>query len=143
MARTLLSDADTCRNGHEWNEKNTYVRPNGVDRICRACRRDTQTTARHGRRKRDGDTGFGALLRTFTFNWTEKAACRFAEPEVFFPVPENERSLADARKVCGSCPVRQECLDEALRVPADKDHGVWGGMTTDERRYLRRKQVAS
>jgi WhiB family redox-sensing transcriptional regulator len=48
-----------------------------------------------------------------------------------------------AKAVCTGCPVRTECLVEALdnRV----EWGVWGGMTERERRALlrRRPNVAS
>jgi WhiB family redox-sensing transcriptional regulator len=48
-----------------------------------------------------------------------------------------------AKVVCATCPVRTECLADALdnRV----EYGVWGGMTERERRALlrRRPEVGS
>jgi WhiB family redox-sensing transcriptional regulator len=43
-----------------------------------------------------------------------------------------------AKVVCATCPVRTECLADALdnRV----EYGVWGGMTERERRALLRKR---
>jgi hypothetical protein len=40
-------------------------------------------------------------------------------------------------RVCRDCPVRGNCLMEALdRVPTD-DSGVWGGTTAPQRRRIR------
>ena len=71
--------------------------------------------------------------------WRERAACRDADPETFFPTaesgPEHDRQVATAKAVCARCPVRTECLDEALaRIP----YGIAGGLTEHERRTLRR-----
>lgn len=43
-----------------------------------------------------------------------------------------------ARAVCSGCPVKYECLAEALdnRI----EWGVWGGMTERERRHLLRQR---
>lgn len=40
--------------------------------------------------------------------------------------------------MCAACPVRAECLAYALGRP-DK-HGIWGGMTEDERDAERRRR---
>ena len=42
-----------------------------------------------------------------------------------------------AKKVCKGCPVRMECLADALDNQVE--FGVWGGMTERERRALLRK----
>ena len=67
--------------------------------------------------------------------WRKRAACRDANPELFFSVgqgPDAEAFTEAAKKVCGRCPVRKQCLDWALTT--DQDYGVWGGLTEDERR---------
>ena len=43
-----------------------------------------------------------------------------------------------AKQVCGACPVRTECLAEALDNQIE--WGVWGGMTERERRALLRRR---
>jgi WhiB family transcriptional regulator, redox-sensing transcriptional regulator len=67
--------------------------------------------------------------------WRDFAACRDLEPDLFFPPgttgPAADQ-VAEAKQVCASCPVRQACLDWALRNR--EGHGVWGGMDEDERR---------
>lgn len=45
-----------------------------------------------------------------------------------------------AKQICQVCPVRLECLREALDNP--DWHGVWGGTTKTERLDLRKGKVA-
>ena len=75
--------------------------------------------------------------------WRTHAACRSVDPEVFFPAAEtgplHEAQVAVAKAVCAGCPVRVECLEDALvRIP----EGIAGGLTAEERRRLRRPLVA-
>lgn len=74
--------------------------------------------------------------------WAEFAACKDEDPELFFPVSEvgpGARQTAQAKEICFRCPVREVCLGFAL--DAGLDHGVFGGMTADERRTLIRSRV--
>ena len=77
-------------------------------------------------------------------NWQVHAACRGVDPELFFPeTPPIVRraqwwrgasQVAAAKAVCRRCPVREQCLAEALeRLP----HGIAGGLTEQERRRAR------
>ena len=73
----------------------------------------------------------GTDLRTWVDDWAVKAACREQQPDdLFVKGAEQNR----AKLVCGGCPVRIECLVEALdnRI----EWGVWGGLTERERRAL-------
>ena len=70
--------------------------------------------------------------------WHQRAACRGVGPSDFVRGPKADYEAV--RALCGDCPVRLECLDEAL---ADPDLiGLWGGTTELERRDLRRGRVA-
>jgi WhiB family redox-sensing transcriptional regulator len=64
-------------------------------------------------------------------DWRDLAACRDADPELFF---DPERA-AEAARSCAGCPVREACLDWALRHC--QDFGVWGGVTEEKRRAAR------
>ena len=67
-------------------------------------------------------------------HWRSAAACRSADPELFFPISDSGKSLeqmAEAKAVCAGCPVRRECL--AFAVGTQQVHGIWGGTTADER----------
>lgn len=77
-------------------------------------------------------------------DWRHQAACLDEDPELFFPIGNTGPALLqveEAKKVCARCPVRQECLDWALS--AGQDYGVWGGMSEDERRALKRRNARS
>lgn len=67
-------------------------------------------------------------------NWRAAAACRFADPELFFPVSDFGKSVdqaAEAKAICAMCRVRRQCLAFALRTR--QVHGIWGGLTERER----------
>lgn len=72
-------------------------------------------------------------------NWRDKAACRHADPDLFFPIGATGpalRQINEAKRICQACPVRTTCLAWALdeAVP----DGTWGGATEQERRAMRR-----
>lgn len=67
--------------------------------------------------------------------WARRGSCRGMEPAIFFPTDEDDH--ATARAVCARCPVRQSCLDAALRNK--ERHGIWGGLNTAERDSLGKK----
>lgn len=64
--------------------------------------------------------------------WREGALCAQVDPEVWFP--RKGISSRRARNICAECPVRQECLSEALSQ--DSRHGMWGGLSERARRPL-------
>lgn len=84
----------------------------------------------------------------------KKAACRGADPELFFdPDHENtttylgrsheaerlvkEKRRETAKMYCQRCPVREACLEMGLSLT----HGIYGGKDMDERRSMRRKRA--
>ncbi len=76
--------------------------------------------------------------------WIKRGECRGVDTNVFFTAA----SVEFAKSICARCPVRQPCVDYALiyerRDTADKDMGVYGGMTYEERRsYGRRRRTAA
>lgn len=68
-------------------------------------------------------------------SWQSEALCAQTDPEAFFP--ERDSSARDAKTICATCPVRQECLEYALEN--DERFGIWGGLSELERRRLRRR----
>jgi WhiB family redox-sensing transcriptional regulator len=65
-------------------------------------------------------------------------ACMQTDPEVFFS-DGNEGGYNEtrrAKKMCESCPVIYECAIYALA--AGENYGVWGGMSANELRQIRR-----
>jgi WhiB family redox-sensing transcriptional regulator len=79
-----------------------------------------------------------AKVLTEPLPWYKEALCAQTDPEAFFP--EKGGSTREAKKVCLNCPVRSDCLSEALRN--DEKFGVFGGLTERERRKIRRSAVA-
>jgi WhiB family redox-sensing transcriptional regulator len=73
-------------------------------------------------------------------NWRESAACRTVDPDLFFPIGTTGPAILqinEAKAVCQSCPVRDECLEWALET--GQSIGVWGGTSEAERRSLLRR----
>ena len=68
-------------------------------------------------------------------DWTPKAMCRNTQPDELFVRGAEQNK---AKQMCTGCPVRTECLAEALDYQIE--WGVWGGMTERERRALLRRR---
>ncbi|MDS1269899.1 WhiB family transcriptional regulator [Lipingzhangella sp. LS1_29] len=71
-------------------------------------------------------------------DWVAQGTCRAYDPELFFPVNITGADGPEvhlAKAICDTCPVRRECLNWA--VSRGEAHGIWGGTTPEERRYLR------
>src|SRR5687767_2880205 len=82
-----------------------------------------------------------SLESEFFMDWRQQAACLDEDPELFFPVGTTGPALEQverAKAVCRSCAVIDACLEWALE--SNQDAGVWGGMSEDERRTLRRSR---
>lgn len=67
-------------------------------------------------------------------NWMERALCKQADPDLFFP--ERGESTQEAKAVCNSCEVKDECLKFAL--DNNEKFGIWGGLSVRERNRLKR-----
>ncbi len=70
--------------------------------------------------------------------WRDLAKCRGVDPDIFYPVSEQEAAAALA--ICAECSVRAVCLEHALAL--EERDGVWGGTTPRQRREFRRAQTA-
>jgi len=66
--------------------------------------------------------------------------CAKTDPEIFFPVNVAGERVAQA--YCRACPVREECLADAMKREGKKAHsgrdGIFGGLTEKERARLSR-----
>jgi WhiB family redox-sensing transcriptional regulator len=72
--------------------------------------------------------------------WLNKARCLNADPELFFPVGNTGPALEQieqAKTICRHCDVSAQCLEYAIKE--NQDTGVWGGLSEDERRSLKRR----
>ena len=78
----------------------------------------------------------GGTELTFTDEellWRKDALCRGMSSHIFFP--RRGESMLTAYVICYGCPVRQECLENAL---AGNSFGIWAGFTPGERVKIRR-----
>src|SRR5690606_28754178 len=57
-------------------------------------------------------------------SWRNNAACLGVDSNVFFP--GRGAKGTEAKQICGGCPVREECLEYALRTRPV--YGIWGGL---------------
>jgi WhiB family redox-sensing transcriptional regulator len=75
-------------------------------------------------------------------DWRHRAACRDVDPELFFPIGNTGPALLqieESKQVCRRCAVTDACLRWALE--SGQESGVWGGMSEDERRTLKRRRA--
>ncbi len=81
------------------------------------------------------------------WEWQMDAACHAMPASMFFPptgIGGYARALRerDAKRICSVCPVIGRCRQYALNT--HEAHGVWGGMTAQERlRLLGSRQSSS
>jgi WhiB family redox-sensing transcriptional regulator len=68
--------------------------------------------------------------------WMAEGNCRSEAPSMFFP--SDGVGVEVARRICATCPVKEPCLEYALRNGID--HGVWGGASERERRRIARRR---
>lgn len=86
----------------------------------------------------------GHLPQPGSWSWMDAAACKGMDLELFFGAegerqPERERRERKAKRICGRCPVQDECLTYAILKPC-RD-GTWGGMDEDTRARERSKRL--
>jgi WhiB family redox-sensing transcriptional regulator len=75
--------------------------------------------------------------------WMRRGACLGPDPEIFFPEDRSggrakAQEVDEAKAVCRRCPVVPECLAWALTTP--EKFGIWGGMTSNEREAVKRRE---
>ena len=77
-----------------------------------------------------------------TMDWRHRAECLNHDPELFFPIGNTGPAITqiqEAKAVCQKCDVMTACLKFALE--SAQDSGVWGGLSEDERRSLKRRNA--
>lgn len=75
-------------------------------------------------------------------SWQHGAACAGENTDLFFPIGTSghaARQAEEAKRISRGCPVSIACLHWA--ITSGTEHGVWGGLTEEERRASRRKHL--
>jgi WhiB family transcriptional regulator, redox-sensing transcriptional regulator len=73
--------------------------------------------------------------------WLATARCIGEDPDLFFPIGVTEIAVEQtsrAKAICATCPVLEECREWSLATA--QDAGVWGGLSEEERREIRRER---
>lgn len=71
--------------------------------------------------------------------WMTHAACQGEPTDLWFPEKGSTGwDTRTARQVCADCPVKNDCRDYA--IDNFIRHGIWGGMTVDERTAYRARR---
>lgn len=70
-------------------------------------------------------------------DWRQRAACRNADPEIFFT--DTAEAKRKAKQICFGCPVRSDCYRDVMTFESDaseapvtnlkRRHGVFAGIT--------------
>jgi WhiB family transcriptional regulator, redox-sensing transcriptional regulator len=82
------------------------------------------------------DTLFTLLTHLVADDFAGHPACAEVDPELFFPEKGESVKAANAKAICDGCEIRAACAAYAVR--RGEPHGIWGGMTPEERREVRR-----
>lgn len=135
--RKLLDRTPVTRRDRYGNQAEPAWTPD-ADRRDRA-RKATNAQERAERRaaNRDDDLPTIDLVALAAQEWRTRAACRLLPDDqtfIFWPGLGDTTTLAAARTVCLSCPVAQDCLDQAL---TNGEQGIWGGTSDKQRREMR------
>jgi WhiB family redox-sensing transcriptional regulator len=77
-------------------------------------------------------------------DWRDLSACATHDPDLFFPAGETgpaAQQIRLAKEICAGCDVAEQCLEYAIET--NQTAGIWGGLTEDERRPVRRRWLAA
>ena len=66
--------------------------------------------------------------------WYLQAACKDVDVNVFYGGTAG--SNRQAAKFCAQCPVRNECLEDALEYQPIDQYGFWGGISAHDRKKI-------
>lgn len=68
----------------------------------------------------------------------EAPLCAQVGGDYWFPeLGGDQTEILRAKRICGNCPHQLECAEWGLH---HEKHGIWGGLTVNDRRVIRRQQ---
>ena len=86
----------------------------------------------------NGKIGLGDVTGAYGSTNAYTLPCHTSDPELFFA--EDDATIAEAKSICGSCPVKTKCLTAALS--RQEPCGVWGGELIEDGAVIERKRRA-
>lgn len=69
-------------------------------------------------------------------DWRQEAACFGTDINMWYPGPEANTEIQ--RRICEGCPVKKECLSDALTYDDWDDYGYRAGLSHRARNKMRR-----
>lgn len=69
--------------------------------------------------------------------WRDYAACLNHDNDLFFPDPSNNEQAAEAKAICATCPVQNDCLEFILNASPVLGYGIWAGKTSKQLSRIR------
>ena len=72
---------------------------------------------------------------TVNYNWQEAAECAKMDLNLFYP-SHGYKYAKEAVRACSICPVKEECLQHALKY---EEYGYWAGTTPSQRARIRKE----
>ncbi len=93
------------------------------------------TSERLELRADDKSTRF--ISNLYLGEWVLQAACKGVDVDIFFPKNTGNKLIddaneAEAKQICASCDVREDCLEYAIGNREDLSGGIFGGLTYKE-----------
>lgn len=72
-------------------------------------------------------------------SWQDEALCAVigTDPEIWHPENRQSPTVKTAKRICGECDVRADCLQYAIERPYLT--GIWGGTDDQDRRDIRKR----
>jgi WhiB family redox-sensing transcriptional regulator len=55
------------------------------------------------------ERNFKEVIFRMNLSWRNRAACKGVDPDIFYPVSDEEAE--EAKAICALCPVREACLE--------------------------------
>ncbi|MCX5209715.1 WhiB family transcriptional regulator [Kitasatospora sp. NBC_00240] len=80
-------------------------------------------------------------------NWLQARCAEVPDPDIFYPAgytASHKWQVADAKAICNNCPIKAQCLEDALEAEGAAEiprrFGIHGGMTPAERHKVYRRR---
>jgi hypothetical protein len=81
------------------------------------------------------ENGTASYVLRYDHELFKQGSCSGIDTELFFPVEEKDTPQYIIQRLCGSCPIKEACLEWGL---AHERYGTWGGTTARTRSTIRK-----
>lgn len=74
-------------------------------------------------------------------DWQKHAACAGMDVNIFFPKRGETEKAKQAKKICASCPVVDDCREYSIELAKEFDTvGIFGGLAAINRKHVMRER---